>query len=97
MDPSSLCVSPTAADRYVAGAGLTTIDGYLDCFPDEVRALLGEVRRTIHTAAPGAAETISYGIPTVTLDGRPLIYSPDGNATSASIPCLLPIPTSSAR
>jgi hypothetical protein len=75
LDGWLACAPPTLADRHVAPAGhLTTVDGYLESFPDEVRALLGEVRRTIHASAPGAAEKISYGIPTVTLDGKTLIY-----------------------
>jgi uncharacterized protein YdhG (YjbR/CyaY superfamily) len=51
-----------------------TVDEYIASFPPDVRDVLEKVRRTIHAAAPGAGEKISYNIPTVTLDGRPLIH-----------------------
>jgi uncharacterized protein YdhG (YjbR/CyaY superfamily) len=51
-----------------------TVDGYIESFPPEVQVILEEIRRRIHAAAPGTEETISYQIPTVTLDGKYLIY-----------------------
>jgi uncharacterized protein YdhG (YjbR/CyaY superfamily) len=51
-----------------------TIDEYIDGFPREVREILERVRSTIRDAAPGAEETISYQIPTFTLNGTYLIY-----------------------
>jgi uncharacterized protein YdhG (YjbR/CyaY superfamily) len=50
-----------------------TVDGYIAGFPDSAQASLRKVRTTIKRAAPGAKETISYGIPTLKLNG-PLIY-----------------------
>jgi len=62
----------------VGGIGLTakfaTIDEYIASFPVDVQPALQDVRRTIREAAPGTEETISYGIPTFTLDGSYLIY-----------------------
>ncbi|MEU7999937.1 DUF1801 domain-containing protein [Catellatospora sp. NPDC049111] len=56
-------------------ARFTTIDDYIDSFPEEVQDVLREVRRTILAAAPAqAGQGISYGIPTITLDGRYLVY-----------------------
>jgi uncharacterized protein YdhG (YjbR/CyaY superfamily) len=55
-------------------AKFTTVDEYVASFPPETRAILEKVRRTMRSAAPGTEETISYGIPTFTLDGRYLIY-----------------------
>ena len=49
------------------------IDDYVDRFPKEVQQLLEKMRVTIRKAAPKAKETISYGIPTFTLDGY-LVY-----------------------
>jgi uncharacterized protein YdhG (YjbR/CyaY superfamily) len=46
------------------------IDDYVDRFPKEVQQLLGQMRLTIRKAAPKAKESISYGIPTFTLDGN---------------------------
>jgi hypothetical protein len=51
-----------------------TIDEYLARFPQEVQTLLQKIRMTIHQAAPGAEEKISYQIPTITLNGDGLIY-----------------------
>ena len=50
-----------------------TVDAYIAGFPDTVQACLRKMRATIKRAAPGAEETISYGIPTLKLNG-PLIY-----------------------
>ncbi|MEQ1791141.1 MAG: hypothetical protein HOP00_04800 [Nitrospira sp.] len=50
-----------------------TVDSYITGFPALVQARLRKMRATIKRAAPGAKETISYGIPTLKLNG-PLIY-----------------------
>lgn len=52
----------------------TDIDGYLSTLPDDARATLEELRRMVKAMAPGAVESISYGMPTLTYQGRPLIY-----------------------
>lgn len=51
-------------------AGPTDIDEYIAGFRMEVQVLLNRVRTTIRKAAPDAAETISYQIPTFTLNGN---------------------------
>ncbi len=50
-----------------------TIDEYVARFPPQVQAILGKIRRTVRKAAPGAEETIKYGMPTFTLNGN-LVY-----------------------
>ena len=55
-------------------AGFASIDEYIAAFPADVQKILEELRTTIKTAAPGAQEKISYGIPTFTLNGKYLIY-----------------------
>ena len=50
------------------------IDDYISRHPPDVRKRLSKLRATIHDAAPGAGEKISYDIPTITLDDRPLLY-----------------------
>lgn len=50
------------------------IDAYLSTLPDDARATIEEVRRTIKAAAPDAVEAISYGMPTFTYHGQRLIY-----------------------
>jgi uncharacterized protein YdhG (YjbR/CyaY superfamily) len=51
-----------------------TVDAYIAGFPAEVRERLEKVRATIHKAAPGAGEMISYRIPAVTLEGKYVVY-----------------------
>lgn len=46
------------------------IDEYIAGFPEDVQALLTQVRTTIRDAAPDARETINYQIPTFTLHGN---------------------------
>lgn len=51
-----------------------TIDDYIASQPAEIQPILQEVRRRFHEAVPGAGEMISYGIPTITLDGHYVVY-----------------------
>lgn len=51
-----------------------TVDEYIASFPADVQAKLQDVRRAMRAAAPGTDEAISYGIPTLMLDGRYLMY-----------------------
>jgi len=51
-----------------------SIDEYILDFPDEVQALLIQVRYTIRQAAPDAEESISYGMPAYKTYGKPLVY-----------------------
>jgi uncharacterized protein YdhG (YjbR/CyaY superfamily) len=50
-----------------------TVESYLAALPATQRASLERLRRTILAALPNASEGISYGIPTVYLDGRMLL------------------------
>jgi uncharacterized protein YdhG (YjbR/CyaY superfamily) len=56
------------ADRF------ETVDEYIESFPPDVQVILEEVRRAIHAAAPGTEEIITYQIPTITLEGKYLVY-----------------------
>lgn len=47
----------------------TTIDEYIAACAAEVRPILQKIRQTIGAAAPDAKETISYRMPTFTLEG----------------------------
>src|SRR5262245_46558396 len=55
------------------GAKLETVDAYISLFPEDVRVALGKIRRIIRKAAPEAVESVSYGIPSYKLAGRPLV------------------------
>jgi uncharacterized protein YdhG (YjbR/CyaY superfamily) len=46
-----------------------TIDECIVMFPQNVQNILKKLRRVIRQSAPGAEETISYGIPTFKLKG----------------------------
>jgi uncharacterized protein YdhG (YjbR/CyaY superfamily) len=59
----------TMADHHFA-----TVDGYIGSFPVDVKTILQEIRQTIRNAVPIAGETITYQIPTITLDGTALLY-----------------------
>lgn len=52
----------------------TDIDGYLATLPEVQRATLETMRQMIRGIAPQAVESISYGVPTFKLSGRPLAY-----------------------
>jgi len=51
-----------------------TVDDYISSFPEDVQLILEEVRRTIRKGAPTAGETISYQMPTITLNGKNLVH-----------------------
>ena len=51
-------------------AGFTSIDAYIATFPDDIQAVLQELRATIKAAVPEAAEKISYQMPTFFLKGN---------------------------
>lgn len=51
-------------------SGFQNIDSYIRTFPKDVQVLLQQLRETIQKAAPEAEETISYQMPTFTLNGN---------------------------
>ena len=51
-----------------------TVDEYLAALPADKRRTLARMRALIKSAAPGASEGISYGLPTYKLNGRPVVY-----------------------
>ena len=51
-----------------------SVDEYIGSFPADVQEVLQEIRRRLHDVVPGAGEKISYQIPTITLDGKALLY-----------------------
>jgi uncharacterized protein YdhG (YjbR/CyaY superfamily) len=55
-------------------AGPTGVEDYLAALPEDQRAALETLRKTIKAAAPEATETISYQMPTFKDHGRVLVY-----------------------
>jgi uncharacterized protein YdhG (YjbR/CyaY superfamily) len=51
-----------------------SIDEYIAGFPKETQKILEQIRATIKNTAPDAEETISYAIPTFTLNKTYLVY-----------------------
>jgi uncharacterized protein YdhG (YjbR/CyaY superfamily) len=51
----------------------TTIDEYLAALTDNHRAALEDLRKVIHSAAPGAGECINYGLAAFRLNGKNLV------------------------
>ena len=51
-----------------------TVEAYVAARPAPVRDVLNEIRRRVDSAVPGAAEAISYDIPTFKLDCKAFIH-----------------------
>ncbi len=51
----------------------TSVDAYLAALPDDRRAAMEELRRTINAAAPDATETIAYQMPALRTNGHFLV------------------------
>lgn len=51
-----------------------SIEEYISTFPNEVKERLEEIRKLVKKEAPEAVESISYGMPTFKLNGKPLVY-----------------------
>jgi uncharacterized protein YdhG (YjbR/CyaY superfamily) len=67
---------PGAADQDggMASTDFQSVDEYIASFPAEVQVILEQVRTTIQSVVAGAGDKISYQIPTITLDGKALMY-----------------------
>jgi uncharacterized protein YdhG (YjbR/CyaY superfamily) len=56
-------------------AAPTSVEEYLASLPEERRAGVEELRRTINAAAPEATETIAYGMPALRSHGGQFLVS----------------------
>ena len=56
-------------------AGPASVEEYLAGLPDDRRAVVEELRRTIKAAAPTATETIAYGMPALRSNGGQFLVS----------------------
>ena len=64
-----------------------TVTQYIDAQPKPARAVLKRVRAAIRKALPGAKESISYQMPTYTLDDRAVIYFAGWKKHYSLYPC----------
>ncbi len=53
---------------------ITTVDEYVAALPEDVRPVMDRIRASIRSVVPDVVETISYRMPTFTLDGLPLVH-----------------------
>ncbi len=74
VDASSPMRATTPYRLIEVATTFASVDDYIASFPQEARQVLAEIRRTVHAAVPGAAETISYNMATLTLGGRPVVH-----------------------
>lgn len=56
-------------------AGPATVEEYLAALPDERRATMETLRRTINASAPEATETIAYAMPALRSHGGQFLVS----------------------
>jgi uncharacterized protein YdhG (YjbR/CyaY superfamily) len=52
----------------------STIDAYIQSFPEETQAVLADIRKAILRSIPDTTEAISYGIPTFKFNDKYVIY-----------------------
>jgi uncharacterized protein YdhG (YjbR/CyaY superfamily) len=74
LRPDTLGLAINESEGSLVAEQFATIDQYIGTFPAGVQIILEEVRRRIRNVVPAAGETISYRIPTMTLNGKHLVY-----------------------
>ena len=81
----------TSRAKRAESARPETIDDYLARLSSDKRAALQKLRKSIHSAAPGAEECIAYGIPAFRLHGRMLVGFGAAAKHCAFYPGALPV------
>ena len=51
-----------------------TVENYIETFPENIQALLKQMRAIIKENAPEAEESIAYQMPAYKINGRPLVH-----------------------
>jgi uncharacterized protein YdhG (YjbR/CyaY superfamily) len=67
-------MGPTYYIAPMAKTEFKSVGDYIASHPVAVQRILKRVRSTIRKAVPNAEESISYGMPTYKLHGRPVLY-----------------------
>ena len=60
--------------RLKEKSSVRDVDSYIASFPDEVQAILENLRKIIKAAAPDAEEAMAYGMPTFRINGKNLVH-----------------------
>jgi uncharacterized protein YdhG (YjbR/CyaY superfamily) len=68
-----LIVTASEPTANATPARSAEVDTYLAALPEQTRTALERLRRVISAAAPGAVESINYGVPAFKYRGRPLV------------------------
>ena len=79
------------SERSSDASAKSRIDAELAALPDDLRAALTALRRTIQAAAPEAVEAISYGAPAFRYRDRPLVAYRAAKAHGSFFPMSPPL------
>lgn len=58
----------------MAAQKFENVDDYIHSFPDDVQQLLRKIQQAIRQVIPNGDEVISYGIPTIKINGKYVLY-----------------------